>query len=309
MGAKVRMLALVGVVAAGLTMLAGCGDEESSETGDVEVSVAANEAVRVGFPHTEEGFGELAFVDGWTVTIDTFAVSVQRFELLELTNAGDGPVKASLGGAALLDVAAEDDGDVLLGALNDVTEGRYDVRFELSPPSTTTDIPNVAPDLASAMVANGWSLYIKATATPDTDHPEFSAPVTVNLGLDLNATYFDCINGADGTKGLVVAGNRVSEAYIYPHIVHLFWDTLGAGDEQLRFDAMARAAGDDNILSIEELDTVDLTDPALAGDDGIPLYDDAGLLDTYTLGAYVRRAMLESFHFNGIGFCKKTIAR
>ncbi|MEO1267397.1 MAG: hypothetical protein AAFX99_04815 [Myxococcota bacterium] len=299
--------ALLSLGAASLLTLAGCGDTGSSATGDIEVSVAANEAVRVGFPHTEEGFGELAFVDDWSVTIDTFVVSIQRFELLELTNEGDGSVEASWGGASLLDIAAEEDGDVQLGMMSDVPEGRYDIRFELSPPDSSTMAANIPSELSETMVANGWSLYVKATATPGAGHPEFSEPITLDLGMDLNATYFDCNNGADGTKGFVVIGNSVSEAYIYPHIVHLFWDNLGAGDEELRFDAMARAAGEDRVLTIEELDTVDLTAPELAGPDGIPLYDDAGLLDEYTLGAYVRRAMLESFHFNGIGFCKKTL--
>ena len=66
---------------------------------------------------------------------------------------------------------------------------------------------------------------------------------------------------------------------------------------------------EDDIVTIEELDGVSLTDPALADKDGIPLYDDAGLLDMYTLGEFIRRGIAESLHFNGIGFCKKRFNR
>jgi hypothetical protein len=287
---------------------AACGDTSGpTGSGDLRLSVAANEAVRVGFPHEENG-DMLEFVEGWTVTLDTFAVSMERVELREASEEGDGPLVASFAEPYVADIAASADGETEYTTLIDVSEGRHDLVYRVAPVSADGSA-DIDPETLGQMRDNGWSVVLRGTATPPADHPEFSSTVSFDLGFDLDAEYYDCVNGADGTKGVVVAANRENEAYIYPHLVHIFWDSLGAGNEQLRFDAFARAAGDDAVVNLEELDTVDLTDPALADENGVPLYDDAGLLDTYTLGAFVRRAMVESFHFNGIGFCKKRFTR
>jgi hypothetical protein len=290
-----------------VAMLVGCGPAEVGE-GDLAVSVAANESVRVGFPHVEDGV-TLEFVDGWSVTIERFAVGISDFELLEATPDGEsGEVLASWGEGAALDSAAEESGEVAMVTLEGAPEGRHDVRFTVAPPADGALTNMAAADL-EVMRERGWSMWIQGTATPDAGHAEFSEPIGFDLGFAIEATYYDCLNGVDGTKGVVVADGREGSSYIYPHLVHLFWDTLGAGDEQLRFDPMARAAGEDGVVQMEELDGVDLTSPELTDEAGVPLYNDAGLLDTYTLGAFVRRAMLESVHFNGIGFCKKRISR
>lgn len=285
---------------------AGCSDASGpSGSGDLQLSLAANEAVRVGFPHTENG-QSLAFVDGWSVKIETFAVNIEQFELLEPSPEGEGPVAASWEESTTVNIAGTTTGSAPLATLAQVDEGRYDVRFRVAPPSATSTSEDAA--LLGVMRERGWSFVMRGTATPDGDHPEFSEPVSFDLGFPLEAEYYACVNGADGTQGVVVAANRQNEAYIYPHAVHLFWDTLGAGNEQLRFDAMARAATD-GVVTMDALDQIDLTDPALADERGVPLYDDAGLLDTYTLGAFLRRAAAESLHFNGIGFCKKRFTR
>jgi hypothetical protein len=269
------------------------------------MSLAANEAVRVGFPHTENG-SQLAFVDGWTVTFDTFAVNVQKIELLEATPEGEGPVLASWDQSMMVDVAATQAGEAQLTTLMDVQEGRHDVRFRIAPPEAGS--PSENDELLSLMQSQGWSLLARGTATPDEGHSEFDTPIRFELGFSLNAEYYSCVNGADGTQGIVIAANRQNEAYIYPHAVHLFWDTLGAGNEELRFDAMARASKE-GVVTMDELDKVDLTDPSLTSENGVPFYDDAGLLNTYPLGAFLRRAIAESIHFNGIGFCKKRLIR
>ena len=287
-------------------LLPACGEPAERGSGDLALSVAANRAVRNGFPHEEDGT-QLAFVDGWSVALQTFAVSITRLELVEATPEGDGEPLASWEQGAALDVVGAG-GEAEVTTLEDVPEGRHEVRFTLAAPGALSASNLPEEDLA-LMRERGYSIIIRGVATPHEGHAEFDEPVTFDFGFALEATYFDCINGADGTQGVVVADNRLGEAYIYPHIVHLFWDTLGAGDEQLRFDAMARAAGEDNLVSLEDLDEVDLTSPKLADASGVPLYNDAGLLDTYTLGAFTRRAMLESMHFNGIGFCKKRLAR
>lgn len=292
-----------------IALLAACGDASGpAGSGDLDVSVAANEAVRVGFPHEEEALGQtLEFIGGWSVQFDTFAVSIRTINLQEATPDGDGPVIASWDEPTVVDVAASDTGEVELTTLTDVEEGRHDIKFRVAPPTAAAS--SADSELLQRMQDNAWSVVVRGTATPDNDDPEFDQPITFDYGFDLDAEYFDCINGADETKGVVIAANRRNQAYIYPHIVHLFWDTLGVGEEQLRFDPQARAAGEDNVVTLAELDTVDLLDPSLTDENGVPLYDDAGLLDTYTLRAFLHRALAESFHFNGIGFCKKRLNR
>ncbi len=297
------------VATVAILLVTSCGGEQDTrERGEIAFSVAGNEAVRVGFPHEENG-SELGFVDGWQADIDTFLISLGSVDLTESTPDGDGEVLASWTQGAVVDVAADESGEVFLMTLSDVPEGRHDVRFSITSPGQGFDGSSVSAADLDLMKQNNWSMVLRGTATPNPDHPEFSEPIKFDIGLDISADYNECINGVDGTRGAIVPASRQNEAYIYPHLVHLFWDTLGAGNEELRFDAMARAAGDDGVVTIDELDAVSLLDPALTDAEGIPLYDDAGLLDTYTLGAFIRRAMLESVHFNGIGFCKKRITR
>lgn len=290
----------------GLSLLAmlwmSCGDTSGpTGQGDLRLSLAANEAVRLGFPHEENGT-TLSFVDGWSVKLDTFAVSIAAVNIQEATPDGDGSMVAQWSTPTVVDIASDKSGQVSLTTITSVDAGRHDFGFRVAPPSG-----DVAGDatLGELMRKNKWSIVIRGTATPDANHPEFSEPISFDFGFPLDAEYFSCINGADGTAGVVIAANRQTDAYIYPHVVHLFWDKLGAGDEKLRFNAMARAAGEDGVVTMEELDGVDLLDPALTDESGVPLYDDAGLLNTYTLGAFIRRGMAESIHFNGIGFCKK----
>lgn len=273
-------------------------------SGDLLLSVAANEAVRVGFPHEENG-ETLAFVDDWDVKFDMFAVSLGSVELVEIDPNDDGAVLSRLEQPVLVDIASSQSGEVEFTSLVDIPEGRHDFEFRIAPPTAETSSDN--PEVVALMRENAWSVLVRGTATPGEGHPMFDTPITFEFGFPLDALYFECINGADGTRGVVIADNRQNEAYIYPHIVHIFWDKLGAGNEKLRFDAMAMVAGEDNLVTMEDLDKVELTDPALSDEQGVPLYDDAGLLDTYTLGAYARRALAESFHLNGIGFCKKRL--
>ena len=91
-----------------------------------------------------------------------------------------------------------------------------------------------------------------------------------------------------------------------------FWDTLAAGDESLRFDAFAAVAGDDDLVTNDELRQQDLTD--LRDENGDPLkdndgktvyYNDGGSLpaDQQNLEAFLNYAARSSIHFNGVGLC------
>lgn len=290
-----------------IILTGGCGGEGdggTTSTGDVQMSVAANQAVRMGFPHEENG-QTLAFVDGWTFTVDAFAVSIGEVRLSEPVAEGTGEMLARWEESSLVDVTSEEDGDVTLGMLEQVPARRVDVGFTLVGAGETSTLLGASEDDAQRMRENGWSMLLRGTATPTDANDTYTEPVTLELGIPIEAEYYDCINGVDGTKGLAVAADSVTEAYIYPHIVHFFWDSLGAGNEDLRFDPMAAVANMDNVVTLDALAARDLTE--LTGPDGVPLYDDAGLLTEYNLARFIERAALESMHFNGIGFCKKRL--
>lgn len=287
-------------------LASGCGEGGplGGETGDLAVSVAANEAVRDGFPHEENG-QQLSFVDGWTFQTDAFLVTIGQVRLRAPSEGGDGEVVSRWDGPAIVDLASEQDGEVELGVIEAAPAARLDFGFDVVAASPGAQVRSAADADVEAMRANGWSMLVRGVATPTDANDTYTEPVEVYLGAGPEVTYYDCVNGQDGTKGISVAANTTSSAYIYPHLVHLFWDTLGAGNEDMRFDPFAAAAGDDGRVTLEDLESQDLT--TLLDDDGVPLYDDAGLIEEYNLRAYVERAMVESPHFNGIGFCKKSL--
>ncbi len=158
------------------------------------------------------------------------------------------------------------------------------------------------------MIAKGWSFLFEGTA-----NKEGVGEIKFRIGLPLRMRYSECSNGKDSTLGLAVESNKKTGALIYLHPIHLFWDSLGEGNAKLRFDAFAAVAGDDKVVTSEELATQDLT--KLKGLDGERLkdtggalvyYDDSGFLppDQLNLLAFFQFAARDSVHFNGLGLCK-----
>lgn len=278
---------------------AGCSGDDTG-SGDVVIEVAANQAIRQGFPHEEAGM-ELAFVDGWEFEVTAFLVAIEDVELRTASETGDGEVVASMAEMVIVDLASDETGSVEIGVIEDAPATRVDFGFSTARATAAARVEGASSEDVQAMIDGGYMTFIRGVATPEGG----GDPIEIAVGSSVAATYTSCINGKDGTKGMAVENNTSTNVFIYPHLVHLFWDTLGAGDEDLRFAPWAAAAGDDNLVTNDDLETVDLT--AVLGDDGVPLYDDSGLLDTYTLRAFVERGMAESMHFNGIGFCRKTL--
>lgn len=277
----------------------GCSGDATG-TGDVVVEVAANQAIRQGFPHEEAGL-ELAFVDGWKFEVTAFLIAIEDVELRAASEAGDGEVVATLSESVIVDLASSEAGSIELGVLEGVPATRLDFGFSTARATSSARVEGASSEDVQAMIDGGYMTYIRGVATPERG----GESIEIAVGSAVAATYMNCNNGKDGTKGVAIEHNTSTNVFIYPHLVHLFWDALGAGDEEMRFDPWAAVAGDDDLVTNDDLETVDLT--ALLGDDGVPLYDDGGLLDTYTLRAFVERGMAESMHFNGIGFCRKSL--
>ncbi len=280
----------------------GCISEDTAGQGSVRFEAGGGMALQTGFPYNEGG-AEFAFVDGWSLEFTKYVVVVGDIELSE---PGSGAVRASYSGPVALDLKKDQGATQEVATLTDVPAKRLDVAFSFLRATAATENRNVDSADFELMVSQGWSYLIEGVASRD------GSEVAFYFGLTLPTRYQDCVNGKDQTRGLAVEANKTIGVLIYAHAVHLFWDTLASGDEDLRFDAFAAVAGDDDLVTNDELAQQDLTD--LQDADGNPLrdndghrvfYNDGGMLppDSLTLETFVNYAARAGVHFNGVGLC------
>ncbi len=280
---------------------ASCVGEEMAGRGALELSVSGGAAVRDGFPHME-GEHLISFVDGWGLSFDTYVVAVGG---VVLTDPRDSRVKGEWVGPKVIDLAQSAGATEPLATLRDLPARRLDLAFDFVVPPASLPPGSADPDDVALMHDNGWALLVAGEAWRGDESVEF------RFGLAAAARYTECINGKDRTRGIAIEADKTIGAFIYTHAIHLFWDSLGAGNTKLRFDALA-AVQADGVVTEEELKRQDLTDlrdgegRPLLDESGYPLYDDAGLLpfDRLTLLDFITHAARAGVHFNGIGLCR-----
>lgn len=284
-------------------LLPACDTDEAAGAGTVRVLAGGGAAIAEGFP-SQEGSVTHAFVDGWTLTFSRYLLVIGT---VQLSDPDGGDVDAQWTGPTVVDLAAGRGADQLIATLDEVSATRHDVGFELVRADAATQVASADADDLALLRDNGWSFYVEGAAT------KAGRTVTFGLGFDAAARYSACTNGVDGTRGIAPVNQSVVDAYLYSHAVHLFWDTLGETDQNLRFDALAAVAGDDDHITAEELAGQDLNDlrdadgQPLLGEDGAPLfYRDNGLLgrSDQTLQGFITEAVRQSIHFNGVGLCR-----
>ncbi|WP_233602004.1 hypothetical protein [Corallococcus sp. CA047B] len=286
-----RLPLLLGAVALAAT---GCG--ETAARGDVRLTLSGGDG-------TQRGYADHLFQDGWSVQFSKYLVSVGDFTLTSA--AGD--VHASPE-HVLVDVQKE---DVPLTGLTGLEAGRHQVSFRVSPPEarTVAGVSVSADDLAM-MRERGFSYFVEGRAQ---NRGPALGLYTFRMGFPVNARMVDCINGVDGTQGLVVPENSVAEAEITIHAEHMFYDRLGTHrGVQLRFEAIAATADANHAITPEGLSSQDLLD--LHGLDGGELRDaqgqpvvyQPGAHDLRTLQAFVTQSIVDQAHLNGGGVCTPT---
>lgn len=288
-----------------LILASGCTSEDAAGQGSLRIQAGGGKALQVGFPHSE-GATQYAFVDGWALEFTRYVIVIGG---LRLSDPETDTERGSWEGPAILDLRTDSGLNHEVVTLEGLPARRLDLEFRLLPASEKAENRNADPDVVEAMIAGGYSAWIEGEATRNGERVEFL------FRLSSPARYFDCINGKDQTKGVAIEANKTLGVYIYAHALHLFWDTLAAGDETLRFDPFAAVAGLDepsDLVTETELARQDLTD--LRDADGGPLrgpdgkrifYNDGGLLppDDLTLERFVEYALRYSVHFNGVGLC------
>ena len=301
----IKKRCVVSLLLLGVLAQYACVGEDVAGEGDVSIEVGGGAALREGFPYTE-GDVTYAFIDGWEVGFDKYIIAIGD---VRFTEQDDGDEVESWAGPKVMDLTVSTTGSEALIDLDGLPARRLDFGFSVVAPRVLPDESTASSDDIQRMIDHGWSLLVEGEAT----HPESGRTIRFRLGLPVATRYDECINGKDTTRGVAVEASKRTGAYIYTHAIHLFWDTLASGDEDLRFEAFAAMAGDDDLVTEEELKAQDLTD--LRSADGAPLidadghavvYNDGGLLPLgeWTLYHFITRAAMASQHFNGIGLCK-----
>lgn len=289
-----------------LGLSVGCGSDDAATggggEGSLSLSVGGGAALQQGFPYTE-GDVEYAFVDGWTMSFTKYVIVLGGVKLRDPSGGG---VMREWTGPAILDLASGGGNNQELATLEGAPATRLDLEFDLLHAKAGMSSASAAQQDIDDMTQNGWSFLVEGNASKE------GRTVAFRFGLDVQAHYHDCINGKDKTKGIAIERDKTVGAFIYAHAIHLFWDTLAAGDESLRFDAFAAVAGDDDLVTNEELRQQDLTDlrdengePLRDQDGGRVVYNDGGILPPgqLNLEAFVNYAFRASMHFNGVGLC------
>jgi hypothetical protein len=266
---------------------AGCTPPGS---GTFAVRFSGGEAVR--------GFAPTQLEDGWAISFDRYLVSTGE---LELSRAGG--ERLSRTEHFVVDLTQ---GQVEAFRWADVPAGRWNVAVSVMPPDDTSTLLADAASEVEVMRANNWGTFVSGRATKTG-----IGSVTFELGLPINHRYSDCLNGADGTAGLVVGDGATETLEVTTHVDHLLYDKLGTHrGVKLRFDAWAR--GGEAGITLETLAAQDLLD--LRGNDGGPLVDstgarvvyDPGPYDVRTLAQFVAQSMTDQTHLNGGGVCTTT---
>jgi hypothetical protein len=276
----------------------GCGDSTSSD-GEVRVDLSGEEAAVVGYP-VGTGEDQIAFEDGFTMQFDKVLVAFERFEL----NGADG-AGANLDADPI--IADLSRGDPRGWEFDGVPSRRWEeVRYVYAAPTMESrSVNEVAEADLVEMVENGYSMWIAGTANDGAESFDF------DLRLPLRVSNEGCLNGVDDTDGLVVPNNGVVNAEVTVHLDHFFFDTYANDDALLRFEPWAAVAGQDGIVTLDDLAAQSLSD--LRDRNGDPIVDDGGLPVVYDPGPleiadsnlrdYVIAAATTTGHFNGEGHC------
>lgn len=269
---------------------------DSVAPGDVRVTMSGGDGTQRGLPDT-------LFQDGWSVQFTKYLVSLGDFTLTSASGEVQGSRRH-----VLVDVQK---GDIPLTELTGLPAGRWNVGFHVSPPREDTELADgqVSTVDLEMMRERGFSYWVEGRAV--------KAGVGIfdfRMGFPVDARMVDCINGVDGTQGIIVPEGSRADVEVTIHAEHMFYDRLGTHKGvQLRFDALAATANPERLITPEGLASQQLTD--LKDAQGLELRDAAGqpvvylpgAHDVRTLQEFVTQSIVDQAHLNGGGVC--TVAK
>lgn len=268
---------LISVIAAAVV---ACGDDGQ---GDLTVTTYGEDFIEVEIP-AAAGPDDEGFADDTVVTYSKFLVS---FTDLRVANR-DGDVGASLGPVGVWDLTLS--GPHVMTELTVDADTWEDVGITIQPDASAV-AGNASPADVEDLIAKGASVRTVGTAVHDGSTYSFDWYFTTAT------EYRNCVDG-DGVAGVVVPDGGQVSMEITVHGDHLFFDDLQAEGSSLRFVAFAGADGNsDGMLTLEELEAVDLTDLPTGQ------YGTGGDLSIVNLRQYVEAQTNSLIHFNGEGDC------
>lgn len=268
--------------------IAGC----SQPHGTLEVAVSGERAA-------VDGWSADAFADGWSIAFDRVLVSIADVRV----RARDGADADLAFEPIIVDLHA---GPRTIWRRDGVAARRWDdVGYTIAPPPAEARLdPAVRPEDAARLIEQRRSFVLEGTARHGT-HGTVAFSIETSDALVSRA----CQN-EDGTDGIVVPEGGTGALELTLHLDHPFFDSF-TDEARMRFDAWAAVAGDDGIVTLDDLASQMLAD--LRGLDGMPLRDPDGTpvfydpgstpLESLDLASFVRALIARIGHLNGEGHC------
>lgn len=265
--------------------------------GTLRVHVSGGNEATSGVPAT-------ATDDGWSVRFTHVALQLEQV-LLRTTAGEDAAIPMD---PVVVELTR---GSALAFTLAGVPAQRWD-RFgwRSRPVGASTENLGVDAAVLERMRERGFSLYLEGSfVAPAGTVDAEGAPVTevpFALGVPVEADYERCVNGTDGSSGVVVPLNSATDAEVTWHLTHAFFDSF-AEDASLRVEPFAALWPRERPV---ETDDLDVSLASLRGMNGRSLRDREGNPVVYLAGMTGATTLREFFlnarygHFNGlVGFC------
>jgi hypothetical protein len=261
-----------------LVGLGACG----APVGSIDVRAWGEEFVANEIPASE-------FEDGWRVQFSKFLVHVSGVRFA----ATGGPSYTLTGGGRVFDLkpAAQ---PLSIGTISMVEARRLDdVRFELSAATASSTVGNASASDLMVMQGGRYALYVEGTAS----HP-MRGTRSFRWGFAGNTRFSNCRDAASQPGIVVTSGTAATPAQLTFHADHLFYDGLQNPEAKLRFDAIASADRNmDMMVTLDELATVDLTTLPTGQ------YTTGSARNVNTLRDFVTALVTNVGHWNGEGHC------
>lgn len=254
----------------GLALLAAC---DSGVEGELSVQIYGEEFIEAGIPAD-------VFADGWSVTFDSFLISV-------------GQVAVAEAGAAaaveeprfqIFDLAVDSSGAGQVVAKGTVPGGAYDETRYVVAPGADAVAGNASAEDVARMVDGGFSVYIAGAARKGDRTLNFA------WGFATHTNYDPC-----ASKAVVDAGAPAA-VQLTIHGDHLFYDDLFSETPSVRFELIAGADTDgDGDITRAELEAVDIR----------PLANyQVGSTDIVDLWSFIAHLTSTLGHIDGEGHCE-----
>ncbi|MBN1207230.1 MAG: hypothetical protein JXB05_20260 [Myxococcaceae bacterium] len=267
-----------GLMAVAFLGITACG----GGTGDVVFTTYGGDFIEKELPAS-------AFEDGWSVKYTKFLVTLGELKVTD----GKGAVAAQSTGAKVHDVHRA--GPVEVERFTGLEAKDWgEVSYAIAPASAATAGNATAEDL-ERMRTGGYAVYVEGTGTKGTETKQFA------WGFAQDTLYEHC-ESPDLGEGVTVPSGGEEVVQLTLHGDHLFFDDLQSPEAKLRFDALAQAdgfgfAGPDGVVTLQELELVDLT--TLPRD----TYGTGGAPNVSNLRDFVSALVRRVGHFRGEGEC------